>query len=86
MHQRMNHLRESALPQMRPLKTWLLAIKFVPVIPALAQFLLNPLSRKMARCIANSLAQMVILAQRNAAKAAIAADLQSFFGWLALPD
>ena len=41
----------------------------------------------MAKSIVHSLAQMVILAQRNAAKAAIAADLQYFFGWLlALPD
>ena len=88
----MNHWSVSALPQMgdglgrisicepgkHPLKTWLTAIKFVPVIPALAQCLLNSLSKKTATSIDHSLVQMVILAQRNAGKAAIAADLQSF--------
>ena len=59
----------------RPLKTWQPAIKFVPVIPALAQCLLNLLSRKMARCIAHSLALTATLALRSAATVATAADL-----------
>ena len=69
-----------------PRKTWQPPIKFVTAIPALAWCLLNLLSKKMAKSIVHSLAQMVILAQRNAAKAVIAADLQSFYGLLALPD
>ena len=59
----------------RPLKTWQPAIKFVPVIPAPAQCLLNPLSRKMARCIAHSLALTDTPVPRSAATVATAADL-----------
>ena len=59
----------------RPLKAWQPVIKFVPVLPAPAQCLLNPLSRKMARCIAHSLALTATLALRSAATVATAADL-----------
>ncbi len=59
----------------RPLKTCPPAIKFVPVIPALAQCLLSLLLRKMARCIAHSLALTATLALRSAATVATAADL-----------
>ena len=59
----------------RALKTWQPAIKFVPVIPAPAQSLLNPLSRKMEKCIAHSLALTDTLAPRSAATVATAADL-----------
>ena len=66
-------------PGKHPLKTWLPAIKVVPLILALAKCLLNPLWKKTARFITHSFAQMVILAQRNAAKASVAADLQLIF-------
>ena len=59
----------------RPLKTCPPTIKFVPVIPALAQFLLSLLLRKMARCIVHSLALTATLALRSAATVATAADL-----------
>ncbi len=59
----------------RLLKTWQPAIKFVRVIPALAQCLLNPQLRKMACCIAHSLALTDTLAPRSVAAVATAADL-----------
>ena len=59
----------------RPFKTCQPAIRFVLVIPAFVPCLLNLLLRKMARCIAHSLALTDTLAPRSAATVANAADL-----------